>query len=58
MTEYIIIAVCAFLAGYFSAKSKKIRINKSGFNKCKKDEISKIMREYENFLNYDGSEQS
>ena len=26
--------------------------------KCKKDEISKIMREYENFLNYDGSEQS
>ena len=58
MTEYIIIAICAFAAGYFSAKSKRIRVNKSRFANQNKNEISKIMREYENFLNYDGSEQS
>ena len=58
MTEYIIIAICAFAAGFFSAKSKKICTNKSRFVNRNKDEISRIMREYENFLNYDGSEQS
>lgn len=43
---------CGFLFGVASAPKNKVAVNKK--TNC---EIEKITKEYENFLNYDGSEQ-
>lgn len=53
----IIISFIAFFFGYIlgagnlATKPKTIKLSRSGMNEKEK-------REYENFLNYDGSEQS
>lgn len=53
---YLLIAVLAFMAGYFSSK---IRKPKAGPLRQKGDfgATEQLMQEYRNFLNYDGTEQ-
>lgn len=54
---YIFIAMAAFVGGFMIGKNKKYK----ACNKANKKPTDKItaewIREYENFLNYDGSEQ-
>lgn len=54
---YLLIAVLAFIAGFLSAKSQKPQVKvlrkKGDFGATEQ-----LRREYENFLNYDGTEQS
>ncbi len=54
---YFLIAVLAFLCGYYFAKAQ----NGKSKAKPKKENFAvgeKVFREFENFLNYDGTEQS
>ena len=54
---YLLVAVLSFLVGFLSAEKCKAEIKKAH----KKGDFAtteKLRREYENFLNYDGSEQS
>ncbi len=53
---YLIIAVIAFYFGFSIGKNKKYNIKKSKVKVPEKAEIN-LISEYENFLNYDGSEQ-
>ena len=57
--HFLVVAVFAFLAGFFYADSKKHISLKKTFSHNKKNvcEADKIRKEYNNFLNYDGSEQ-
>ena len=53
---YLLIAVLAFLCGFWFAQNQKIHI-KTTRKKGDFAASEKLRREYENFLNYDGTEQ-
>lgn len=53
---YLLVAVTAFLGGYLTALKIKPEIS-SVRKKGDFAATEKLRREYENFLNYDGSEQ-
>lgn len=56
--HFLVVAVFAFFAGYFYADSKKRISFKKTFTPKRVDcEAERIQQEYNNFLNYDGSEQ-
>ena len=55
--HYLVIALFAFLAGFYYGKQKKTDFGKKIITRKKSYEDEKIRREYENFLNYDGTEQ-
>ena len=52
---YIIVVFCAFLLGFYAGKNKMFK-NPSSAAK-QQAEIIKLRQEFENFLNYDGSQQ-
>lgn len=51
----VLLAVSAFFLGFYAGKNKAFR-NPSATKKHNA-EILKLRQEYENFLNYDGSQQ-
>ena len=54
---YLLVAVLAFLVGFLLAEKTNPKIKPK--SKMEASAITeKVRREYENFLNYDGSEQS
>ncbi|MBQ8531803.1 MAG: hypothetical protein IJ432_00010 [Clostridia bacterium] len=53
----IITCLLSFAVGYILGNSGKITVN-SKETKRRRAEIEQLQREYRNFLNYDGSEQS
>ena len=52
----ILLCILAFFVGFLMGSFEK-NIFISPTEKLKRAEIQKLRREYENFLNYDGSEQ-
>lgn len=52
---FIILTFCAFLLGFYAGKNKVIK--KPPTVTKQQAEIIKLRQEYENFLNYDGSQQ-
>ena len=54
---YALIAVMAFCLGFLFGKSKEVKLKNIKNITPHKATVS-LIREYENFLNYDGSEQT
>ena len=54
---YVVIAAMAFCLGFIFGKSKEVRLKNVRNITPHKATVS-LIREYENFLNYDGSEQT
>ena len=52
---YIILAFFAFLLGFYAGNNKVLKKPSSAAKQ--QAEIIKLRQEYENFLNYDGSQQ-
>lgn len=54
---YILIAAAAFFSGFVIGKNKKYRSVKYANKKGPHKITAELVKEYQNFLNYDGTEQ-